>query len=512
VKRRVGVLAVVLAVLAAAAAGDDRIFVGQTVCLECHRDSHRDDFSKLYLARHARAYTALERPESREIARLSGIDGDPLSSPICLGCHATAADAEAWERDEAFAVEDGVQCERCHGPGSEYSDAEVMADPEAARAAGLRIPTESDCLVCHNPKGSHDMVLGPSPFDFDGFAARPDQPSSVASHSSTTPPPYKTPFNLVASRDGSRLYVACEASDSLIVVDTEQRMVVAEVAIGNLPHGVALSPDGSRVYVSNRGSDSVSVIDATTLEVIASIAVGDEPHGLAADATGRRVFVANAGSHDVSVVDLESGREEKRLAAGRGAWGVRLSANADSVLVTNNLSHFVSFRESPISEVTVIDASSAKVENRLMVPDANLVQGVDVAPDGSFTLVTLVRTKNLVPMTRVIQGWVMTNGIGVLWPDGRVDQLLLDEPDNYFADPTDVAITPDGRYAYITGGGVDEIAVIDTEKMRAVLAGATDWEREHVLPNHLGISAEFVLTRIPVGANPRGIAVSPDGR
>jgi YVTN family beta-propeller protein len=115
-------------------------------------------------------------------------------------------------------------------------------------------------------------------------------------------------------------------------------------------------------------------------------------------------------------------------------------------------------------------------------------------------------------MTRVIQGWVLTNGLGVLWPDGRVDQLLLDEPDNYFADPTDVVITPDGLFAYVTGGGVDEVAVVDLEKMRAVLERATDWEREHQLPNHLGVPTEFILTRIQVGANPRGIAVSPDGR
>jgi len=511
VRRASVALVFVLTLSVAPATGGDRVYVGQTACLECHRDSHRDDFSVLYLARHAQAYTALSRPESHEITRLSGIDGDPVASPVCLGCHATAADVESWERDEAFAISDGVQCERCHGPGSEYSAAEIMADPEEARAAGLRIPTESDCLVCHKPKGSHDLVLGPSPFKFDGFPARPNHPPTVASHDSTVREPYKTPFNLVVGPDGRNLYVACEASDSVIVVDTRQREVVAEVSVGNLPHGVALSPDGSDLFVSNRGSDTVSVISTETLAVTTSIPVGDEPHGLVVDAEGRHLYVANAGSHDISVVDIASGREVKRLAAGRGTWDVCLSADAGSVLVTNNLSHFVGFRETSRSEVTVIDAASAKVADRVMVPDANLVQGVDVTPDGSLTLVTLIRTKNLVPMTRVIQGWVLTNGLGVLWPDGRVDQLLLDEPDNYFADPTDVAITPDGRYAFVTGGGVDEVAVVDIRRMRALLEGATDWERDHLLPNHLGAPTEFVLTRIPVGANPRGIAMASDG-
>ena len=288
-KRASVVLAVVLVLSSVTATGGERVYIGQTVCLECHRDSHLDDFSVLYLARHAQAYPALERPESREIARLSGIDDDPVASPICLGCHATASDVEDWERDETFSISDGVQCERCHGPGSEYSSAEIMADPDAARAAGLRIPTEADCLVCHKPKGSHDLVLGPSPFNFEGFAARPSLPPTVASHDSTEPTPYKTPFNLVVSPDGSTLYIACEASDSVIVVSTRRREVVAEIVVENLPHGVALSPDGTNLFVSNRGSDSVSVIRTDTLEVTASISVGDEPHGLVVDGEGRHL-------------------------------------------------------------------------------------------------------------------------------------------------------------------------------------------------------------------------------
>ncbi|MCP4707893.1 MAG: hypothetical protein GY869_04645, partial [Planctomycetes bacterium] len=174
------------------------------------------------------------------------------------------------------------------------------------------------------------------------------------------------------------------------------------------------------------------------------------------------------------------------------------SPDGESVYVTNNLSHFVKFREPCRSEVTVIETKRDFIDNRIVIPETNLVQGIDYSPDGEFALVTMVRTKNLVPMTRVIQGWVMTNTLGILWKDGRVDQLPLDELDNGFADPTDVAITPDGKYAYVTGGGIDAVAVIDLEKMKSILKNATDEERKNVLPNHLGVSTEFILKRIPV--------------
>jgi len=110
------------------------------------------------LSKHARAYAVLARPEAKAIAELSGIPQEPQASPMCLGCHSTGAHAEEWEKDETFFTEDGVQCEKCHGPGSEYMTESVMRDREAAMAAGLEMPVVRDCMVCHQAKGSHVAV------------------------------------------------------------------------------------------------------------------------------------------------------------------------------------------------------------------------------------------------------------------------------------------------------------------------------------------------------------------
>jgi YVTN family beta-propeller protein len=115
-------------------------------------------------------------------------------------------------------------------------------------------------------------------------------------------------------------------------------------------------------------------------------------------------------------------------------------------------------------------------------------------------------------MTRLLQGWTITNGLGIIWRDGRVDQVLLDQPDISFPDPTDVAITPDGRLALVTSATLDRVAVVDLEKLIGMIQEASDHEREHVLPNHLGAPTEFVLKHIPVGISPRGVLVAPDGR
>ncbi|MCP5108929.1 MAG: beta-propeller fold lactonase family protein [bacterium] len=513
--------------------GSERFYIGAAACRKCHYGTgKKNPFNVWSLSKHASGYAVLGKPESIEIARLSGIDVNPFDSPVCLKCHTTASDVEAWRRDEVFLLEDGVQCEYCHGPGSEYSDAAVMADRKAAMKAGLQMPGEDFCLICHMPKGSHDTVMKTRVFDYDTFLgeiahhgkARPyndkinpglERKRKVirnAANTDTAAVTYKTPFNLALSPDGKRLYVACESSDSLVVVDTGKRTVLKEITVQNQPHGVCTSDDGQRIYVSNRGSDTVSVIDAHLYKILNTIAVGDEPHGLVTSKDDNTLYVANAGSNDIAVIDLKTGREAKRLSAGRGTWDVARSPDDGSVFITNNLSHYVKFREPPLSEVTVIDTGRSMVEHRFMLPEANLVQGIDFSPDGEFALVTLNRTKNLIPITRVLQGWVITNGFGVLWKDGHVDQLLLDEVDNFFSDPTDVVITPGGKYAYVSGGGIDSVAVINLEKMKHVLGRADEKKRREYLPNHLGIATEYVVKRIAVGRSPRGLTASADGR
>ena len=91
-----------------------------------------------------------------------------------------------------------------------------------------------------------------------------------------------------------------------------------------------------------------------------------------------------------------------------------------------------------------------------------MLQGVAWHPSGRFALATLLRTKNLVPMTRLVQGWTVTSGLGIVEDNGRVDQVLLDEPGECFPDPSAMAITPDGALALVASAGADCVAVMDS--------------------------------------------------
>ena len=469
----------------------------------------------------------LMKPEAPKIARLSGVPVAPLKSPLCLGCHATAAEAEDWEKDDTFDIRHGVQCEKCHGPGSEYSEAETMRDRKAAEAAGLQMPTMRECQVCHLAKGSHAAVLQKPPGDLETAWKTTAPPRSVTPLPLTFPntehrtpntempphePQYKTPLSMALSPNGRELYVACEASGTLIVVDAAARRRTAEIPVGRQPNEVTFHPDGSRAYVSNRLDDTVSVVDVAARKVVHTIPVGDEPHGVLTDRAGALLYVANTSSDSISVIDARTHAEVKRLEASRGPWSLALSPDGARIAATNSLSRLVKFRDPSVSEVTLIDTLKVAVAARISVPGANLLQSIAWHPSGRFALITLNRTKNLVPMTRLLQGWTITNGLAIVWRDGRVDQVLLDEPGLCFPDPAGVAFSPDGRLALVTSSGSDRVAVVDVRKLLAILERASPYEREHVIPNHLGRPAEFIIKHIPTGSGPRGILVLPDGK
>lgn len=479
-------------------------YTGVSTCARCHKGPAMGyQFSKWRMSSHARAYGVLGTQKAYEIAKEQGIEGSPQQSPACLKCHTTAYTLPGEGAVETYSLSEGVGCEACHGAGSNYVPWKVMTDHKAARSAGLKEVNRQTCLKCHDdPHGK--------PFDYEEASkkiAHPTMPPKISEK-----PRYKTPLNMAISPNSKELYVTCEASHTVIVVDIRSRKKIAEIPVGHHPTDVTFSPDGETAYVSNRLDDSVSVIDVSARKVIAEIPVGDEPHGVLTDTSGDYLYVLNTSADSISVIDTATLKEIKRLSASRNPWSLSLSPDGSGIYVTNMLSRFMDFREPSLSEVTVINTSEKIIDDRIEFPAVNLMQGIDWHPSGDFALVTINRTKNLVPMTRLLQGWTITNGLGVVWKDGRTDQVLLDNPGFSFPDPADVAITPDGRMALVTSSGSDRIAVVDVPKLISMLKAASDYERKHIFPNHMGKSTEFIIAHIPTKNSPRGIIISPDGK
>jgi len=324
---------------------------------------------------------------------------------------------------------------------------------------------------------------------------------------------YVSPYNLTLSPDGSRLYVVGQESNQVVVVDPMAGKVIEKIDVGERPHTIALSPDGQSAYVSNQWANNIYRIDLEESRITDTLAGGSGPAGMVVDHEGKNLFVVNSYSSDISIFDLENQREKRRLNAGNNPVSAAMTPDGSEVYVSSRRSITVPHMTSPITEMTVTGTKYQRISDRKMWKDAYIMESVAVTPTGDLAISTLIRPKNLIPAIQIERGWMMTHGIGIIErkENGRMIQLLTDQPNAYYPDPFDIVISPDGGRVYISHSGNNTISVLDLDEIRKLLSESTD-EQLKTYANHLGISSRYVIGRISTGANPKGMAISPDGK
>jgi DNA-binding beta-propeller fold protein YncE len=186
-----------------------------------------------------------------------------------------------------------------------------------------------------------------------------------------------------------------------------------------------------------------------------------DPNGLALGRTadGRSlVFSANGGTNDVSVIDLDRAlRGETRAEIGRiptqvGPWGITATPGKRHIVVANGGSQRDGSAGNTISLIDVDRASAgaggAEVA-RVLVGTDNPAEGThplipSVTPDGQEVVIPNLRANNvsIVSLELALAGR----------PDAEVARIPLVRADGRPARPKGSAITPDGRYAVISGG------------------------------------------------------------
>ena len=347
-------------------------------------------------------------------------------------------------------------------------------------------------------------------------ALRTDHPVRAAEADDAN---YASPLEVLLSSDGARLYVLCQQSEEVRVLDAATYAVIKTIAVGKVPRGFSLSPDCARLFVTNSWDDTLSVIDTRTLAVTATWPVGAEPSSVVEDRAGKRLFVANRISNDVAVLDAQTGAEEKRLLAGRGSSYLTLSPDGSRIYATHvypnppRVRTELDNRTAPESEITVIDTTRAVVVDRMPLDRIAGVFHLAFSSDGRLGAVAEYHPKNLVPLAHLEHGGAFAYTLTIFGADvGKTSiEVPLDELERYASQPFGVAIAPDKSRIYVTIGGSECVIVIDIPRLMRFIQSRPR-PQSGSFAYDLSASANYVVARIPVGHNPRGLALSRDGR
>jgi YVTN family beta-propeller protein len=241
--------------------------------------------------------------------------------------------------------------------------------------------------------------------------------------------------------------------------------------VGGTPQTVAFAPDGTRAYVAVR-EGAIAAIDVALRRVVAQEKIDSELFGVAAD--GASLFVTAPASARLYLLDPATLRVTKTIATEPYPRGV--AAVGSKVYVT----HFRTGR------LSVINASSGAVEQVVeTTADSDLSQSVCVRGGRVYLPQTRANSANrsllfattVFPVVAVIDA-----ATGEHLARERFPLDILDQPVNM---PLD-AIATDDRL-FVVNSGSDDVTILDLAQRRLV-------------------------AHVPVGSNPRGIALSADER
>jgi YVTN family beta-propeller protein len=264
----------------------------------------------------------------------------------------------------------------------------------------------------------------------------------------------------------SVVYVSNIDSNTVSVIATDKNRVVATISVGGDPTGVAVTPDGTRAYVISNGG-TVSVIDTVTNSVLTTFSLVNVGglRAVAISPDGTRVYVSHL-LHTPQIGVLST----IDTVTNQVMFTIPIDTSYDIfqdmvVHPDGTRAYFADFRFG----LTVVDIVKQMVINRLYLGP---VFGIAITPDGTQIYLT--------PNPTVYDD--ITGAIVVNTTTNRF-KTFIEIPSNYSVQSFAVAVSPDGKRAYLASFHPKIIVtVIDT---------ATDLVLEYIpIPiTTLGISA-----------------------
>ena len=252
--------------------------------------------------------------------------------------------------------------------------------------------------------------------------------------------------------------------------------LIQHVAAGKQPTTSAITDGGATLIVTNRGDNTVSVFDTATMDLSKTIRdVGYSAWGVR-PTSDSMLLVANWTGSSISVVDRAAGKRLGEIPVGMKPSYVAVSHDGSRVYSSGNFS----------GDVTIADVKKRKLLRSLEV--GKRPTGVALSPDGKLLyvaacesqLVDVIDLEHEVVLRKMpaalasTTNLVLTDGGRRLLAAGSDNRLLVMDAETgasrtvaVGADPSSVAVTPDGGTAFVANYRDASVTIVDLAKLEA---------------------------------------------
>ncbi len=323
---------------------------------------------------------------------------------------------------------------------------------------------------------------------------------------------YHSALDTAFSPDGTALAAIDATTPSLVLLDPASAKITRTVNLAGPPAGLAWAGDSKRLFVSESGTHRIAEIDPASGAITRRINTGRFPRGLAL--ANRRGFLlaADWGRDRLVVIDLPSGSTKAEIPTGRQPTTIAITPDESLALVSNLIPATAANAPGHATDISVIDLQTLQARPAIRLPlGSTNTRGIAISGDGRTAFVVHTLGRFNLPTTQLDRGWVVTNALSVI--DVAAGKLtatvLLDQVMDGAADPWGVALDPSGMRLFVTLSGVHQVAVIDLEKLPALLKQ----NPESLMSDLAALYKGNLIRRINLPAQgPRGISASPDGK
>ena len=318
-----------------------------------------------------------------------------------------------------------------------------------------------------------------------------------------------------------KLWIADHVGKSIMTVDRASGKIMQKKRFPAAVNDLLFDSKNRLWAVCDGQNGMLYELNPDNLKVLSGTPLGYGPSALVFNETTGTLWVAQRFGNELWEVNPVSKEILSRIGTGREPVGVLAVSEGRYLLVVNNLPAISSTSFPVATHIDVIDATDKKVIKRISLPngatDARAIAG---SPDGKYAYITHLVGRYQLPTHQVDRGWMSTNALSVIDLDdlSLETTVLLDSPQRGAANPSHLAVSPNGRRIIIALTGSHALCVIDRTALHDRLAAVKN--REKVIPSvekweDIPDDAGFlygIREFIPAGGKgPRSFASTPDG-